>query len=91
MDIKPGDIVYSRAGRDKNKPFVVTDTVDEQFVLLADGALRKLIKPKKKKVKHIKPTGNSFPEIAERLMSGGRVTNNELKKALGEFADGTDA
>lgn len=49
-----GQFVLSIAGRDKNRIFMVVDTIDENYVLIADGMLRSINKPKKKKLKHLK-------------------------------------
>jgi len=55
IDICPGQIVYSKAGRDKARAYIVLSTEDE-YAMLADGELRKRANPKKKKFKHIQPT-----------------------------------
>lgn len=52
-DLSVGQIVESRSGRDKGQCFIVYDILDDQYVLLVDGKLRKLSKPKKKKLKHL--------------------------------------
>lgn len=49
--IEKFDIVKSLAGRDKNKYFLVIHN-DKNFLYLADGKIRKIEKPKKKKHKH---------------------------------------
>ena len=54
VEVTVGDLVVSRAGRDKGRPFVV-QSVEEGFVYLVDGDLRKLDRPKKKKRMHVKP------------------------------------
>lgn len=54
VEVTVGDLVVSRAGRDKGRPFVVL-TCEEGFVYLVDGDLRRLEKPKKKKRMHVKP------------------------------------
>ena len=54
VEVTVGDLVVSRAGRDKGRPFVVL-RAEEGFVYLADGDLRRLDKPKKKKRMHVKP------------------------------------
>lgn len=51
--LETGEIVLSRAGRDRGRAFVVTEVLDADYVLLADGALRTLNRPKKKKRKHL--------------------------------------
>ena len=54
VEVNVGDLVVSRAGRDKGRPFVVL-SAEEGFVYLVDGDLRKLDRPKKKKRMHVKP------------------------------------
>ena len=54
VEVTVGDLVVSRAGRDKGRPFVVL-RAEEGFVYLVDGDLRRLDKPKKKKRMHVKP------------------------------------
>lgn len=48
-----GQVVRSKKGRDEGKVFVITEIIDDDFLLLVDGKLRKLDRPKKKKVKHL--------------------------------------
>ena len=52
----PGRVVLSTQGRDEGRYFVVLEVIDENFVLMADGLTRKVDHPKKKKVKHLRPT-----------------------------------
>ena len=69
VEVTVGDLVVSRAGRDKGRPFVV-QSVEEGFVYLVDGDLRKLDRPKKKKRMHVKPypkKGICRMELAEGL------------------------
>lgn len=47
-DIAIGQVVKSRAGRDKGRIFLVLDIVDNQYVKIVDGDLRKLDNPKQK-------------------------------------------
>ena len=54
MAFKVGDIVQSRSGHDAKKNFVVIATLNESYVLIADGKSRKLDSPKQKNVKHVK-------------------------------------
>ena len=49
-----GRFAKSLSGRDKGRVFIIVDTPEENFVMLSDGELRKLEKPKRKKLKHIK-------------------------------------
>ncbi len=50
---KIGAIVLSKAGRDKNRAFVITEVLDSEYVMIADGRLRTIDRPKKKKCKHL--------------------------------------
>lgn len=81
-----GDIVLSKAGRDSGRYFVVV-SVDGIFVYICDGDLHKADKPKKKKIKHLKNTGNSSEYIATKLAEDLKVTNTELRRAIAEFEE----
>lgn len=74
VDIEKGQIVKSIAGRDKDRFFVVMNA-DGEFVWLADGDLRKLEKPKQKKIMHVRPT--------KKCIDMSEITGNQrLKKTL---------
>ncbi|MET3616828.1 ribosomal protein L14E/L6E/L27E [Peptoniphilus olsenii] len=53
INLERGQIVRSKKGRDEGKVFVITEVIDENYLYLVDGKLRKLDRPKKKKVKHV--------------------------------------
>ena len=84
MDAHPGEIVYATAGRDKGKYFLVVSK-DENFVYLADGKARKVGTPKKKKLKHIAPTGEIDEFIVNRLDTVGKITNKEARSSLSHY------
>ena len=48
-EIKVGSVVFSKAGRDQGSFYVVTEIVDENYVKIADGDLRRVDTPKLKK------------------------------------------
>ncbi len=77
-----GDVVCSTAGRDAQRYFVIVEIIDEQYVRIADGALRKLSSPKKKKRKHLVQTGYSLENIAQKLESGAKIFDSEIRNAL---------
>ena len=91
MEVFAGDIVFSKAGRDKEQPFVVLEVLDAQYVLLADGRMRRVDKPKKKKIKHLLKSGHAAEAVREKLTAGMKVTNPDLKRALAEFLGECDA
>lgn len=53
INLKVGQIVRSKKGRDVGRVFVITEIIDDDYLHLVDGKLRKLDRPKKKKVKHV--------------------------------------
>ena len=77
-----GQIVHSRAGRDKDKYFIVVGIVDNDYVLLADGDLRKINSPKKKKVKHLVFHDMLAEGIKAMLEENKRITDADLRKSL---------
>lgn len=85
MDFRDGNIVLSKAGRDKDSYFVVLKIVDENFVLIADGDLRKVDNPKLKKCKHLENTGKTSERVCEKLRDGVRVTNPDLLRELADY------
>ncbi len=88
MDIDAGSLVYSIAGRDKGGVFVVL-SLDGMFAYLADGKTRKADKPKKKKIKHVKPTGFTANALLDRFMLGERPTNSEIRRAIAAYHEET--
>ncbi len=84
MDIVEGSVVRSIAGRDKGDLFIVL-LREGNFVYLANGELRKVDRPKKKKLKHLQGTNSVSEFIQNKLSIQGKVTNSEVRKALAEF------
>jgi len=69
-----GMIVRSLAGRDKGLLHIVL-AVDKAYALIADGKLRKIESPKRKKLKHMAPVGDFCIESVV-------ITNRELRKII---------
>ena len=84
LPVELGSIVISKAGRDQGRKFLVVGEVDDDFVMVANGALRKLDRLKKKRRKHLKPTGRIVPELRDRLANGPAVQDHELRAWLSE-------
>ena len=82
---KLGGIVISKRGRDKGYPFVIVD-MDEGFLYLSDGRLRKLAKPKKKKYMHVQITESISVETAVKLAEGC-LQDADLRKVLLRFGN----
>ncbi len=77
-----GSVVYSRAGRDKGRFFLVVEIVDDEFVRIADGKTRLLAKAKLKKIKHLKNEGEIIQKIADKLANNNKIFDAELFSAL---------
>lgn len=87
LDITLGQVVYSRVGRDAGRKFIIFDIIDETYVLLVDGDLRRIDKPKKKKLKHLEATEEVVAALSEKLRNKLKVTNSDIRKALVEPKD----
>jgi ribosomal protein L14E/L6E/L27E len=77
-----GTVVLSKAGRDKGRYFVVVGIVDEAYVLLCDGGLRRLANPKRKKLKHIDVKPVTLPQVKEKLERDASLYDAELRHGL---------
>ena len=75
------DVVVSTAGRDEGKLFYVLEA-DEIYLTLANGKDRSLEKPKRKKRKHAQKVLRSETRVAEKLRTGDKVLNSELRRDL---------
>ena len=84
-DIIISDVVVSTAGREKGKLFYVVGT-DPVFLMLANGKDRTLDKPKRKKRKHVQKVLRSETRVAEKIRSGDKVLNGELRRDLAFLA-----
>ena len=82
LDAVIGRFVWSKAGRDKDRLFIIIDVTDDAHVLIADGDLRPAGKPKKKKLKHLKVTQKIAEEISQTVINRKRLTDDDLRKAV---------
>jgi ribosomal protein L14E/L6E/L27E len=85
-DLKIGQIVKSKAGRDKGRVFLICQVIDEQFILVCDGDLRKLNSPKKKKVKHLVIYNTVLTEFAKKLQCNENLNDAYVRKLLEPYA-----
>ena len=75
------DVVVSTAGHDQGDLFYVIDE-DPIYLMLANGKDRSLDKPKRKKRKHVQKVLRSETRVAQKLASGDKVLNSELRRDL---------
>ena len=83
---EPGRVVVSTQGHDAGRWYAVVSVLDERNLLLVDGEIRKLAKPKKKRVKHLKALPLSV-QLEGRGESGGPVADSDIRKALKAHKD----
>lgn len=84
MPISKADTVVSLAGRDKGRLFFVLE-VQEGFALIADGKIRPMEKPKRKKLKHLQLAAHTESHVADKIRKGDSVLNSELRRDLAIF------
>jgi ribosomal protein L14E/L6E/L27E len=89
--VQVGRIAISKAGRDTGRVFVILEVIDTHYVYIVDGDLRKLERPKKKKLKHLKMTQNVLENIAQKLMNGTKVFDAEIRSAIRSLQSDSDA
>ncbi len=80
MDFVKGQLVRSLAGRDKTRTFAVM-AVEGQMLSLADGSLRKISRPKAKKIRHVAPT-------ATVLQGESLASDKQLSEAIRAYDAG---
>lgn len=79
MDFVKGMVVLSKAGRDKGRFFAVLQ-VEGKTAHIADGSLRRVAKPKLKKLMHLSPTKTI-------LSDDTLASDKQLKMAIGSFVN----
>jgi len=77
-----GRVVRSNKGRDKDKVFLVVAEIDEEYVLICDGSLRKIDNPKKKKIKHVSKMNIISDELKYRVEHKKKINNAFIRREL---------
>ena len=83
--INVSDVVVSTTGRDAGQWFYVINE-DPNYLYLANGKDRTLDKPKRKKRKHVQKVLRSETRVADKIRTGGKVLNGELRRDLAFLA-----
>lgn len=79
MEAKIGMVVRSVAGHDKGRFLVITN-IGGDFAMICDGHERKLDRPKKKRLKHLRVTNT--------VIDTDNLTDKKLRTILREYAEG---
>lgn len=81
MESHKCDIVLSCKGRDAGETLLVMDE-DEKHLYVANGRERRAERPKRKSRKHVSHQGTCDARTREKLLTVGRLTNNDIRRAL---------
>lgn len=81
IPIEPGRVVLSRAGRDKGRLLAVIG-VEGEYAYVADGKLRTMEKPKKKKIKHLLPQKEKLEGLQEAANRDSVAYDAQLRASL---------
>lgn len=81
-EVKLGQLVISKMGRDRGRLCVVVRRLDDCAVLVADGRTHKFTRPKRKNVKHLIKLNNVDESIADKIGRGSEVTDQEIAQLL---------
>ena len=82
IPIEPGRVVISRAGRDEGRALVVLALDGEEHALVADGRLRTVGKPKRKKFRHLPAKPVCIDSIQEKLTKNSPLLDAQIRAAL---------
>lgn len=85
LEINSGDIVKSTKGRDINQIYIVK-YVENGYAYLIDGRGKTVQKPKKKKFKHIRPTGQCSLSLKEKLQNNATILDAEIRKTINNLS-----
>ena len=79
-----GCFATSLAGHDHNNVYIIVDA-DDEYVYLADGKLKKVDNPKKKKLKHVQLIKRTDDTITGRINDNDALTNEDIKYAIKKY------
>lgn len=84
-EIGIGSIVKATKGRDKEKFFVIVGFHDSQHVLIVNGTTRRVEKPKKKKLMHLRGGHKISVKIKEDILAGIQILDKDVRSILKDF------
>lgn len=82
MQLLPGRLVKSIAGRDRGQSYLVCSVMQDGFVHVVDGRKRPLARPKRKNPRHLKLRPAAAEELATKWEQGETVEDAEVRAAL---------
>ena len=82
MNILMGQLVTSNAGRDQADVYLVVGIKENKYLLLVNGRERKLNNPKQKNIRHVNVLEAIALDVAEKLRSDMKITDEEVRQAI---------
>lgn len=82
VNISIGQLVTSNAGRDQTNIYLVIGILQNKNLLLVNGRDRKFKNPKQKNMRHVTVFKSIAQGVAEKLHSGMKVTDEEIRQAI---------
>ena len=89
VEYKKGYFAKSKAGHDKGKTYIIIEETftsgQEEFVMVSDGDLKPVEKPKKKKKIHLQVVLRRDEILEERMKNGQEIRNEDIKRAIKDY------
>jgi len=82
VNILMGQLVTSSAGRDQADVYLVVGIKENKYLLLVNGRERKVKNPKQKNIRHVNVLEAIALDVAEKLQSGMKITDEEVRQAI---------
>lgn len=77
-----GNLVLSKAGRDRGNTYIIIEVLNNDYVLVANGDNKTIKEPKKKNLKHLTLIDNKEVNICRAISNNENSTNLMIKKYL---------
>ncbi|MDP2871951.1 MAG: KOW domain-containing RNA-binding protein [Bacillota bacterium] len=81
-EIRPWQLVASSAGRDSGQRYLVLTLCGDGFALVVDGQRRRVDRPKRKNLRHLRPLAAAAADLAERTAAGQAVSDEQVRASL---------
>lgn len=83
--LRVGQLVRSKAGRDAGKFLLVVGVADRRSVMVADGKIHRVSRPKKKNTRHLEVFPVRVKEAEARFAASSVVTDRLVAEAIKEL------
>lgn len=89
VEYKKGYFARSKAGHDKGKTYIIIEgtreTGKEDIVMVSDGELKPIEKPKRKRTKHLQIVLKTDEAIWTKMTNGQEIRNEDIKRAIENY------